>query len=293
MNWKSIAADTTRDSLEVLETLLWDRGAVSVTVTDAGDNPLFEPGPGEIPVWKMVTVTGLFEDDVDVEHIRDELGVEGFSAIQIEDLGDRVWEREWLDQFKPMRFGRNLWICPGGYEVAAEDAVVINLDPGLAFGTGTHPTTRLCLEWLDSQVLAGKRVVDYGCGSGILGIAALLLGAEEVIGIDNDPQAITATRENAVRNGVADRLRVGMPEDTDIEDRSIDVVLANILAGPLRQLSARLISMLKIPGHLAMSGIMSSQAAWVKEAYAEHINFQQDRELEGWLCLTGGKQSPL
>ncbi|MEX2488887.1 MAG: 50S ribosomal protein L11 methyltransferase [Pseudomonadales bacterium] len=293
MNWKAIAADTTRDSLESLETLLWDQGAVSVTVTDAGDNPLYEPGPGQVPVWKKVTVTGLFEDDVDSDHIRDQLGVEGFDAIHVEDLGDRIWEREWLDKFKPMQFGQNLWICPGGQEVEAHDAVVINLDPGLAFGTGTHPTTRLCLEWLDTQVLAGKCVIDYGCGSGILGIAALLLGADRVIGVDNDSQAITASRENALRNGVADRFEAGLPEEIHIEDGSADIVVANILANPLRQLSQKLIAMLNVRGHLVMSGIMSHQKSWVKESYQQYILFQEDRELDDWICLAGEKQNPL
>ncbi|MBD3646046.1 MAG: 50S ribosomal protein L11 methyltransferase, partial [Pseudomonadales bacterium] len=214
------------------------QGAVSVTVTDAGDNPLFEPGPGEVPVWKKVTVTGLFEDDIDVEAIRNELSLEGFTVAWVEDLGDRIWEREWMDRFKPMQFGQNLWICPGGYEIEASDAVIIHLDPGLAFGTGTHPTTRLCLEWLDDGSVAGKQVVDYGCGSGVLAIAALLLGAERVVAIDNDPQAISATRENALRNGVEDRLETGLPEDLWPDD--CDIVLANILADPLRQLSTRL-----------------------------------------------------
>lgn len=287
MNWKSIAATASQDSLDVLENLLWDRGAVSVTVTDGGDNPLFEPGPGELPVWKKVTVTGLFEDDVDAEAIRNELNLEGFAVAWVEDLGDRIWEREWLDRFRPMRFGDNLWICPSGHEVDADDAVIIHLDPGLAFGTGTHPTTRLCLEWLDGQSLAGKEVVDYGCGSGVLAVGALLLGAECVMAIDNDPQAITATEENAMRNGVAERIQTGMPEE--IQSRGYDIVLANILADPLRQLSTRLVGLLKEGGDLVMSGIMDSQTAWVMDAYRDEIDFDPEKALEGWVRLHGKK----
>ncbi len=291
MNWKSVIVGAPRESLDVLESFLWDQGAVSVTVTDAGNDPLFEPEPGEAPVWKRVMVTGLFEDDVDVQNIRDMLDFEGFGSVRIEDLGDRVWEREWLSRFKPMQFGESLWVCPGGYQVDAEGAVVIHLDPGLAFGTGTHPTTRLCLEWLDARSLAGKQLIDYGCGSGILGIAALLLGAREVIAIDNDSQALAASRENAERNGVADRIHTALPHDLSVENA--DIVLANILAEPLRELSETLISTLKVDGDMVLSGIMNSQKEWVVDAYERCILFEPESVLDEWICLHGKKVRPL
>ncbi|MDZ7685056.1 MAG: 50S ribosomal protein L11 methyltransferase [Gammaproteobacteria bacterium] len=214
MNWRSLAATATREGLDELEALLWDAGAVSVTVEDGGENPLFEPGPGEIPVWEKVVATGLFEDGCRPEAVKEVLVTADFDVAFIDEVQDREWEREWLSRFEPMRFGQRLWVCPSGHQVAEHEAIVMHLDPGLAFGTGTHPTTRLCLEWLDANTRARQRVMDFGCGSGILGIAAILLGADEVVGVDNDPQALQATFANAARNGVEDRIRLYLPEDS-------------------------------------------------------------------------------
>ncbi len=207
---------------------------------------------------------------------------------KIEQIEDKDWEREWMANFHPMRFGERLWICPSWRDVPDPDAVNVMLDPGLAFGTGTHPTTSLCLTWLDGLDLAGKTVIDFGCGSGILAIAALKLGASQAIGIDIDPQAIQASRDNAERNGVADRLSLYLPHQQP-ENLQADVVVANILAGPLREL-APLISVLpKSGGHLGLSGVLESQAESVCEAYVAHFALDPVAVKEEWCRITGVK----
>lgn len=285
MDWKTLGVSCTSAQLDGLESLFWETGAVSVTVIDAQDNPIFEPGPGEIPLWEEVTATGLYEDDKDIESVKREVKNAGFDILFVEALGDRVWEREWLIRFKPMLFGRRLWVCPTGHKVDAENAVVMDLDPGLAFGTGTHATTKMCLEWLDHNVTPGMRVLDFGSGSGILGIAALLLGADTVLAVDNDPQALRASKDNAERNNVDDRLHTSMPEA--FQGEKFDLVIANILAQPLIELSDQLTHFLKPNGHIVLSGIMVAQSEWVKDAYS--LSFVDEVVLDGWVCLHGRK----
>ncbi|MBT4162570.1 MAG: 50S ribosomal protein L11 methyltransferase, partial [Gammaproteobacteria bacterium] len=209
MHWVNVTATSERSGLEALETWFWDHGAVSVTVEDGEDKPIYEPPPGEQPVWEEVLVTGLFEEDAVIENLESALLEAGFKLSCIARLEDRAWEREWLHRFKPMQFGEGLWVCPSGFQVPAVARTVIRLDPGLAFGTGTHETTRLCLEYLDGLDVSGCSVIDYGCGSGVLGIGAALKGASTITAIDTDPQALTATRENARRNNV--ELRADLP----------------------------------------------------------------------------------
>jgi ribosomal protein L11 methyltransferase len=295
MPWKTLAASTSTtlvegegDPLDTLEAFFWDNGAVSVTVVDAEDNPIFEPGPGETPVWENVTVSGLFEDDVDVTAIKAALAETTFEFLYEESLADKIWEREWLSRFEPMCFGRRLWVCPSSYEVDEVDAVVVKLDPGLAFGTGTHATTHLCLAWLDEHIKPSLTVIDFGCGSGILGIAALLLGASSVAAIDNDPQAVTATIENARRNDVVGRIIPELPKTEYTE--TYDVVIANILAQPLIDLAGTLVKMMKPEAHIVLSGIMSGQKIWVKEAYeALGLVFDSEQERDGWVCLAASR----
>ena len=281
MEWKNLSARSTSERLEILEDLFWRTGAVSVTILDAEDKSIFEPGPGQTPLWEMVTATGLYEDTINVEEIRLAMKTEGFELYYVESLGDRLWEQEWLTRFKPMQFGRRLWVCPTGYRVDETGAIVMDLDPGLAFGTGTHATTRLCLEWLDGNITAGMKVVDYGTGSGILGIGALLLGAGSVVAVDNDPQALIATQQNAVRNHVSDRLHSTLADE--FEPGSYDVVIANILAQPLIDLSGSLMELMKPDADLVLSGIMASQADWVKRAYP--LRFISEVELDSWVCI--------
>lgn len=222
--------------------------------------PVFEPLPGETRLWGDTDVIGLYDAETDMKSVvamleQHPLFGTGF-AHKIEQLEDKDWEREWMDNFHPMRFGERLWICPSWREVPDKNAVNVMLDPGLAFGTGTHPTTALCLQWLDGLDLAGKTVIDFGCGSGILAIAALKLGAAKAIGIDIDPQAILASRDNAERNGVAERLELYLPKDQPSDLRA-DVVVANILAGPLRELAPLISQLPNAEGHLGLSGILA------------------------------------
>lgn len=272
-------------------------GACSVTLSDAGDDPVLEPGPGETPLWSNTRITGLFTGDADLDIFRaalqNELGVERLPAHRIETLEDRAWEREWLRDFGPMRFGQRLWICPTSHEPPGGDAVVVRLDPGLAFGTGTHPTTALCLEWLDGIDLAGKTVLDYGCGSGILAIAALKLGAASATGMDIDPQAVIASRQNAADNGVAENLAL-VGDDAGIEGR-FDVVVANILAAPLVQFADSITSRLAERGMLALSGVLCEQAHEVRAAYAPWIEFDEpvfrEQDDQTWSRLTGRRRN--
>ena len=280
MIWHNVTAAASRDDSSALEQCFWDLGAVSVTVVDGGDAPLYEPSPGETPLWQKVQVRGLFEDEVDLDRVQNQLTEAKFTVVDCEQLADRQWEREWLKYFEPMQFGKKLWVCPTGMQVTAQPSVVVNLDPGLAFGTGTHSTTRLCLEWLDSADVVKRRVLDFGCGSGILGIAASLLGAVEVVGIDNDPQALASTRENAAKNEVM--MTTGMPED--MPEGQYHIVIANILAQPLIELSATLTNTVSPGGDLILSGIMESQQDWVLEAY-RGLDLVESRSHEGWLLL--------
>lgn len=293
MPWIQLKLNTTGANAETLSDALMESGAVSVTFQDTHDNPVFEPLPGETRLWGDTDVIGLYDAESDMASVVAVLSAHpllgsGFTH-KIEQLEDKDWEREWMDNFHPMRFGQRLWICPSWRPVPDPNAVNVMLDPGLAFGTGTHPTTALCLQWLDGLNLVGKTVIDFGCGSGILAIAALKLGAASAIGIDIDPQAIQASRDNAERNGVSERLALYLPEETPPGLRA-DVVVANILAGPLREL-APLISVLPLPGgHLGLSGILASQAEGVKQAYADAFALDPVAEKEEWCRITGTRR---
>nr|WP_278986734.1 50S ribosomal protein L11 methyltransferase [Plesiomonas shigelloides] len=290
MPWIQLKLNTTGAQAEAIGDVLMESGSVSITFMDSHDTPVFEPLPGETRLWGDTDVMALYDAETDMAAVIAQLQQSpllGNDFVhKIEQLEDKDWEREWMDNFHPMRFGQRLWICPSWREVPEPEAVNVMLDPGLAFGTGTHPTTALCLEWLDGLDLVGKTVVDFGCGSGILAIAALKLGAARAVGIDIDPQAITASRDNAERNGVSDRLELYLPKDQP-QDLLGDVVVANILAGPLREL-APLISVLpKSGGHLGLSGILESQAESVADAYHEKFVLDPIAEREEWCRITG------
>ncbi|MBJ3814912.1 50S ribosomal protein L11 methyltransferase [Shimwellia pseudoproteus] len=293
MPWIQLKINTTGNQAEELGDGLIESGAVSVTFQDTHDTPVFEPLPGETRLWGDTDVIGLYDAETDMKEVvailaQHPLLGAGFHH-RIEQLEDKDWEREWMDNFHPMRFGRRLWICPSWRDIPDPTAVNVMLDPGLAFGTGTHPTTSLCLEWLDSLDLAGKTVIDFGCGSGILAIAALKLGAAKAIGIDIDPQAIQASRDNAQRNGVSDRLALYLPQDQPASIQA-DVVVANILAGPLRELSP-LISVLPVEGgSLGLSGVLASQAQSVCDAYRDRFVLDPVAEKEEWCRITGTKR---
>jgi len=282
-----------REQAPLAEWVLEQQAPLAVTLEDAreedGDNPILEPGPGATPLWPSVQVRGLFEADANKDLITRALqiipGLSRPELIRWREVGDQDWERAWMDRFKPMKFGDHLWVVPSGMKIPFDDKnIEILLDPGLAFGTGTHPTTALCLEWLDGQDVIGKCVVDYGCGSGILGIAAALKGARRVVCVDNDPQALEATLENAKRNEVADLIQCLAPKD--FSENSMDFVMANILAGPLLELAPVLQNCLKPGGAIILSGILEEQSESVIDAYKENFPRIRQQELEGWVRLT-------
>jgi ribosomal protein L11 methyltransferase len=289
MEWRQFVMNLEALPAGGVEEVFARNGAQAVTFSDAGDDPVLEPAPGETPLWRNVRIAGLFPSTADFEALRhDLLGCFDLARLpehRIETLEDRVWEREWLKDFHPMRFGRRLWVCPQGSEIDAEDAVVVHLDPGLAFGTGTHPTTALCLEWLESQDLKGRRVLDFGCGSGILAIASLKLGASSAFAVDIDPQAITATHQNALRNEVDDRL--GTTLDANDLDAEFDVVVANILAAPLIRHAGTIGRHLVRGGTIALSGITEEQTATVADAYRDLVAFDPPVLQAPWARLTG------
>ncbi|MFD2175970.1 50S ribosomal protein L11 methyltransferase [Veronia pacifica] len=290
MPWIQIKLNATETNAEAIGDMLMEEAdALSVTFLDAKDTPVFEPLPGETRLWGDTDILALYDAEADMDSVMGILKasplLDDDFAYKIEQLEDKDWERAWMDNFKPMRFGERLWICPSWCDVPDENAVNVMLDPGLAFGTGTHPTTALCLEWLDSQSLEGKTVIDFGCGSGILSLAALKLGADKVIGIDIDPQALQASKDNAERNNVADRLELFLPQDQP-ENIQGDIVVANILAGPLRELAPVIKSLIAPQGRLAMSGVLDTQAESVADCYRDTMTVDQITEREEWCRIT-------
>jgi ribosomal protein L11 methyltransferase len=280
-------------SPEAVEEALLAIGAASITFSDRGDEPVLEPKPGEVRLWGDTLVRALFDESRDaldrLTQLAERLGPGLIETAAVRAVESRDWERAWLEDWRAMRFGRRLWVCPTTEALPKDpDAVVVRLDPGLAFGTGTHPTTALCLEALDELPLAGRSMIDYGCGSGILGIAALKLGARHVVGVDLDPQALIATRENAVRNGVSERLDTrGVPATL----AASECVFANILAEPLIELAPLLTAACARGGDLFLSGILDTQAAAVQAAYRAHFDIVRVFGREDWCCIRARRAS--
>lgn len=294
MSWLELSVVVQKDSLARVEAVLEDLGALSVTLLDAEDVPILEPAAGETPVWPNVVVNALFEATVDRAGLFDALQLMVAwltpERVSFREVADADWTRAWMDQFKPMRFGRRTWIYPWNIEPPDQpDQVIIRLDPGLAFGTGTHATTALCLHWLDGLTLSGRRVIDFGCGSGILAIAALKLGAAEAIGIDNDPQALLASHDNAERNGVLDHLCLYPPENLPV--LSADIVVANILASALIALEVKLAALCRPGALIALSGILRGQEEEVMAAFAADFSELEVVQQEDWVRITGRRRS--
>ncbi len=292
--WLQVHIHCRQEDASALEGALETAGAVSVTLREPGDEPLLEPQPGTTPLWSRMTITGLFPGSASATAIRDALAgalhPAPLPALAFEALADRAWEREWLKDFRPMRFGQRLWICPHGQSVDAADACVLHLDPGLAFGTGTHPTTALCLQWLDANAdpVAGARVLDFGCGSGILGLAAALLGAAQVTCTDIDPQALTATEANRESAGLpADVVRTHARPPADAAP--YDIVLANILAGTLVELAPQITDRVRPGGRIVLSGILREQADAVCNAYAASFTGFEITAREEWVRLSASR----
>ncbi len=293
MPWLQTYLTTSKERAPLVELLFENLGALSVTLGDAEDEPLLEPPPGESPLWQKTRVTGLFDGATDPDMLRMEimrsLKGEGCDSLELEVIEDQAWERAWMDAFQPMQFGNRLWICPNGQQAGSRDAVVVELDPGLAFGTGTHPTTALCLEWLDTLDPADQTVIDFGCGSGILAVAALKLGASRAIAIDHDPQALEATAANAKKNCVSDRIEILGSEESP--DGRADILVANILAGTLIELEPVIAAHIKPGGRLALSGILAEQAQEVSDAYCADFTMEPPKQLEDWVLISGIRNS--
>ena len=290
MPWIQLRLSANEETAEKYSDWLSACGAQAVTFIDAKDTPIYEPLPGdEVIYWNNTVVMGLYDASHDMDKVLNYLkGIhpdKDKMAYKLEQLEDKDWEREWMDNFHPMKFGQRLWICPSWRDVPDPTAVNVMLDPGLAFGTGTHPTTALCLTWLDGLDLEGKTVVDFGCGSGILSLAALKLGAKKVIGIDIDPQALQASLENAKRNQCEDRLALFLPKDQP--EFKADVVVANILAGPLRELSPVIIEYVASNGVLALSGVLEEQAQQLQTIYGEYCQMDAITVQDEWVRLSG------
>jgi ribosomal protein L11 methyltransferase len=291
MPWIQAILEVPSDQVSELEDLLMAIGAQAVTMGDATDQPIYEPKIGTTPLWSKVTLVALFDAEQPLEFQIRQLAElykteyeQDFPNYKIELVEDKDWVREWMDTFKPMPFGKRLWICPSWLEPEDPDAINLNLDPGLAFGTGTHPTTAMCLKWLDSADVEGKNIFDFGCGSGILGIAAMLLGGKSLVGIDIDPQAISASYDNSERNALdKDMISFHLPEDAP--KVKTEIVLANILAGPLVELKDSILSYLLPDGLLVLSGILASQAQDVAKAYEDECNIISIEEDDGWVRI--------
>lgn len=290
MSWQQLIINTKGELAEAISDLLTETGAISVTFQDSFDVPVFEPLPGETRLWHDTDIIALYDNDTNIHSVISLLKINPLLIsnfnYRIEEVIDKDWEREWMDNFHAMRFGKKLWICPSWQPVPDKNAINVMLDPGLAFGTGTHPTTALCLEWLDSLDLDGKTIIDFGCGSGILAIAALKLGAKNAIGIDIDPQAIEASKNNAIQNGVSEHLTLYLANQYP-QSIQADIVIANILAGPLRELSPTITSLVKPQGKLGLSGILTSQAESVIDAYCSSFTLEPIVENEEWCRITG------
>ncbi|MCU4304853.1 50S ribosomal protein L11 methyltransferase [Acinetobacter ursingii] len=298
MKWLQIHITVDQAQVDFTETLLMSLGAVSVTLDDAEDQALLEPLPGETPLWNKVIVTGIYQEDdqdpIDVEKLEAFLKEQLPDApIRHEQLEDQVWERAWMDYYEPIQIAEKFWIVPEWLEAPDSNAVNIKLDPGLAFGTGNHASTFLCLQWLGQTDLKDKIVIDYGCGSGILGVAALLLGAKKVYATDIDPQAVLATKQNAELNHVLDRLFVGLPEEFNAEFKAqkADVLVANILAAPLMALAPEFATLLKSEGEFALAGVIEEQVADVTGVYSEFFDIVHiEKREENWCRISGKRQ---
>jgi ribosomal protein L11 methyltransferase len=286
-----LSFDLGRLDATVAEESCFSLGAASVTFVDAHDDPVLEPLPGEFRLWPATRLQALFADlDAPQQTVRalsEALQIPA-TSVHSERIEDRVWEREWLRDFHAMRFGRRLWICPHHEQVTEAGAVVVRMDPGLAFGTGTHPTTALCLEWLDRHIAEEQRLIDFGCGSGVLAIAAAKLGAAEAYCFDIDPQALTATRDNAQANDV--RSRVIVCATAAALPQGMDILVANILSGPLCELASSFGSLVRAGGSVVLAGLLEHEAADVTRAYGAWFDMQPFEVREGWAALAGKRR---
>ena len=299
-DWPKVAVTATPSTVDVLEDWLFAAGAVSVTLEDQNDQPILEPAPGEMPLWDEITLVGLFAQAQNPDELKSALHLAAYTAqltlpeYQLSVLPDAVWERAWMDSYQPMQFGPSLWVCPSHKPPPDPAAVIVHLDPGLAFGTGTHATTAQCLDWLGRDTgttrapMKNKIVVDYGCGSGVLAIAAAKLGAKAVYAVDIDDQALMATRQNAVDNGVLEKLTISHPDALQLD--KADVIIANILFEPLTTLSDRFAGLLRTGGTLLMSGILEDQVEQLAMSYNKGFEIEPATARNGWALIVAARR---
>ncbi|MCK5896946.1 MAG: 50S ribosomal protein L11 methyltransferase [Cocleimonas sp.] len=289
-HWQQINCYCTKAFQDDISQCMEQANALSITFQDAGDTPVLEPLPGETPLWDALILTALFEGDDDLSTLL--LILESnkqhwnISKLQLEQIADQEWERVWMDDFKPMKFGKKLWIYPSWNEIPEDDSTKIILDPGLAFGSGTHPTTALCLEWLDANPPQGFSVIDYGCGSGILAIAASKLGAQHILATDIDPQALIATQDNRLKNQIhVDAISTYFPDKMPMTP--VKLLIANILSGPLVELAETFAQLTKSGGYIVLSGILKEQTEAIIHAYQPYFHTLQIQQKEDWIRVTG------
>ena len=305
-HWPQLVFEVTADMVPALEDTLFSAGALSVILVDSSDQPVLEPEPGEIRLWDSLRVTGLFQQSESPDAILERCHASSEQPLpqyRFENLPDEDWVRSWMANFKAMQFGEHLWICPSHEQVPVEDALVIELDPGLAFGSGTHPTTALCLAWLDGlhsgsaaqlrTALAGQTVIDYGCGSGVLAIACTLLGASRVIAIDIDEQALSSTRDNAQRNGVGNLIETYLPplDPAFADELHADLLIANILCNPILGLRQEFAGLLREDGQLVLSGLLQEQVEAVMLHYTQSFISQTTRSQDGWALIAARRDT--
>lgn len=290
MTWLAVQIEIDAARVEAVEAALLAIGALSIELSDAGDEAILEPAPGDTPLWRRIRLNALFEPTVDKIPIQlalasatapGPLPPNSFGLVENED-----WVARLRDELQPLRFGRDLWICPPGKPCPDPTGTVITMEPGLAFGTGTHQTTALCLDWLADRPVENRDVLDYGCGSGILSIASLALGARRVAAVDIDPQAVRATRANAGRNPGNERLAVVLPDELG-HGQSFDILLANLLSGTLIDLAPALRDHCHAGTTVALSGILTKQADSVTAAFGEWVDFDPPTRRDDWVLLTG------
>ena len=294
MAWQQLRVRVRSDQIEPLEQLVLDYGGLSISYLDADDQPVFQKDPGSTQLWDLVDLVCLFEKEINLDKLllllQQHPAIEDKESLTLKTLEDQVWERSWMSDFKAMQFGERLWVCPSWQKPPEPNAVNIMLDPGLAFGSGSHATTSMCLQWLEKNIRDDIKVIDYGCGSGILAIAAALLGAAQVIAVDNDPQAITATIENAKRNNIPKGvIETYLPDQLPDDPAALlsDILVANILAEPLMQLAEDLSHLVKPQGQIALSGLLAEQADGLLEHYGFWFEMDKAVMSEEWARLSG------
>jgi len=292
MDWMQLTLNTSKDKADFVSEVLMGLGSDSITFSDTQDDAIFEPPVGETPLWQNTTITALFELSVDQLYVKETLKqICNIETSEFSLLKNKIWEDECKKDFHPMRFGQNIWICPSWENSSnlPKDAVVIDMDPGLAFGTGTHQTTDLCLKFLDENPPEDLTVIDYGSGTGILAIAAAKLGATNVVAIDNDPQAVTATINNVKNNQVESQIKV-LHTDDEGKLEKVDLLIANILANPLVGLAPHFSALVKAGGTIALSGILETQLEMVINAYGEYFSDLTVKQKGDWCRVSGVKK---